>query len=118
MPGQKTKFSDIWLQSKDSNGDQVNEWCRKGKDEYHGYCCFCNVDIKCDNGRKVQLLKHCTQKKHKEARKHAKDKSQAKLTSFTVSHPEGSSTSVSEPRPVGLFTVKSVMQLLKHKFYG
>ena len=104
MPGQKTKFADVWLQSTDSNGDRVSEWCRKGKDEYHGYCCFCNVDIKCDNGGKVQLLKHCTQKKHKEARKHAKDKSQAKLTSFTVSHSEGPSTSVSEPRPIGIFT--------------
>ena len=31
MPGQKTKFSDSWLHSTDSNGDKVNEWCRKGK---------------------------------------------------------------------------------------
>ena len=38
-------------------------------------------------------------------RKHTKDKSQAKLTSFTVSKPEGPSTSTSEPRPLGLFTV-------------
>ena len=40
MPGQKTKFSDSRLHSTDSNGDKVNEWCRKGKDEYNGYC-FC-----------------------------------------------------------------------------
>ena len=105
MPGQKTKFSDSWLHSTDSNGDKVNEWCRKGKDEYSGYCFLCNVEIRCDNGGKAQLLKHCTQKKHKEVRKHTKDKSQAKLTSFTVSKPEGPSTSTSEPRPLGLFTV-------------
>ena len=83
----------------------MNEWCRKGKDEYNGYCFLCNVEIQCDNGGKAQLLKHCTQKKHKEVRKHTKDKSQAKLTSFTVSKPEGPSISTSEPRPLGLFTV-------------
>ena len=83
----------------------MNEWCRKGKDEYNGYCFLCNVEIRCDNGGKAQLLKHCTQKKHKEVRKHTKDKSQAKLTSFTVSKPEGPSTSTSEPRPLGLFTI-------------
>ena len=70
MPGQKTKFSDSWLHSTDSNGDKVNEWFRKGKDEYNGYCFLCNVEIQCENGGKAQLLKHCTQKKHKEVRKH------------------------------------------------
>ena len=43
----------------------------------HGYCFFCNADIKCDNGGKVQLLKHCTQKKHKDAMKHAKNNKEA-----------------------------------------
>ena len=61
-------------------------------------------------------MKHCTQKKHKEVRKHTKDKSQAKLTSFTVSKPEGPSTSTSEPRP--LVCLQLVMQLLKPKFSG
>ena len=48
-----------------------------------------NLDI----GRKVQLLKHCTNKKPKEAVKHAKDRNQAKLTLFTASKPEGLSCS-------------------------
>ena len=77
MPRQKTKFSEAWLNTVDSNDDQVSQWCRKRKDEYHGYCFFCNADIKCDNGGKVQLLKHCTQKKHKDAMKHAKNNKEA-----------------------------------------
>ena len=62
------------------------------------FCVMWTYDV---TGGKAQLLKHCTQKKHKEVRKHTKDKSQAKLTSFTVSKPEGPSTSTSEPRPLG-----------------
>ena len=31
MPGQKTKFSELWLSAKDSNGDNVSDWCKKGK---------------------------------------------------------------------------------------
>ena len=55
-------------------------------------------------------MKHCTQKKHKEVRKHTENKSQAKLRSmsFTVSKAGGPSTSTSEPRPLGLFTVGDV----------
>ena len=80
--------------------------CKKEKDEHHGYCCFCLIDIKCDNGRKVQLLKHCTIKKHKEAIKHAKDRNHAKHTSFFASKPEGASCSTaSQPKSVGLFTI-------------
>ena len=40
-------------------------------------------DLKCDNGGKVQLLKHCLNQKHKEAMQHRKDGKQTKLT-FTV----------------------------------
>ena len=29
MPGQKTKFSEVWLSAKDSNGDNVSDWCKK-----------------------------------------------------------------------------------------
>ena len=73
MPGQKTKFSEVWLSAKDSNGDNVSDWCKKGKDDYHGYCYICRTDLKCDNGGKVQLLKHCLNQKHKEAMQHRKD---------------------------------------------
>ena len=91
MPVQKTKFSEAWLSSTDSNGDKVGKWCQKGKDDYHGYCCFCFIDIKCDNGGIAQLLKHCMNKKHIEAIKHSKDSKQSKLT-FTISKPEASSS--------------------------
>ena len=60
MPGQRTKFSEVWLTAKDCNGDTVSDWCKKGKDDFHGYCCVCKIDLKCDNGGKVQLLKHCS----------------------------------------------------------
>ena len=72
MPGQKTKFSEVWLSSVDSNGQQISEWHQK--DEYHGYCHFCERDIGCDKAGKAQLLHLCAKKKHKGATKHAKDK--------------------------------------------
>ena len=91
MPGQKIKFSEAWLSSTDSNGDKVGKWCQKGKDDYHGYCCLCFIDIKCDNGGKAQLLKCCMNKKHIEAIKHSKDSKQSKVT-FTISKPEAKSS--------------------------
>ena len=86
MPGQRTKFSSAWLSTKDSNGDFVSDWCEKGKDDYHGYCKVCKIDLKCDNGGKLQLLAHCSYKKHKEGMKLTKDKKQAKLT-FSANKP-------------------------------
>ena len=80
MPDQRTKFSEAWLSGKDANGDTVGDWCQKGKNEYHGYCRYCLTNIKCDNGGRVQLLKHCSNKKHKDLMKHAKDRTQVKLT--------------------------------------
>ena len=78
MPGQKTKFSELWLSAKDSNGDNVSDWYKKGKDDYHGCCSICRTDLKCDNnGGKVQLLKHCLNQKHKEAMQHRKDSKQS-----------------------------------------
>ena len=79
MPGQRTKFSEVWLTAKDCNGDTVSDWCKKGKDDFHGYCCVCKIDLKCDNGGKVQLLKHCSNQKHQEAMRHTKDTKQTKL---------------------------------------
>ena len=79
MPDQRTKFSEAWLSGKDANGDTVGDWCQKGKNEYHGYCRYCLTNIKCDNGGRVQLLKHCSNKKHKDLMKHAKDRTQVKL---------------------------------------
>lgn len=105
MPGGKTKFSAAWLDAKDGNGHLISEWCKKGKDEHHGYCKFCQIDIKCDNTGKIQLLKHSEKQKHKEAMKHLKDRSQAKLTSFTVTKAEETSCSTSQPQAIGLFTV-------------
>ena len=64
MPGGRTK---VWLLAIDSNGQKLSDWCKKGKDDYYGYCNFCAIDIKCDNSGKVQLLQHCTKKKHQEA---------------------------------------------------
>ena len=58
MPGGHTKFSGSWLSYHDSNGQKLSEWCKKGKDDYNGYCCLCKVDIKCNNAGKAQLLQH------------------------------------------------------------
>ena len=79
MPGGRTKFSAIWLLAIDSNGQKLSDWCKKGKDDYYGYCNFCAIDIKCDNSGKVQLLQHCTKKKHQEAVKYSVDTKQSKL---------------------------------------
>ena len=79
MPGGQTKYFSAWLQHVDSNEQKISEWCRKGKDDFHGYCKFCGIDIKCDNAGKAQLLQHAYKKKHKEAIKHYQDNMQSKL---------------------------------------
>lgn len=63
MPGGKTKFSNSWLSSVDANQQTLSQWCRKGEDDFHGYCRFCDTDIKCDNSGKPQLLQHAKKAK-------------------------------------------------------
>ena len=63
MPQRQTKFSETWLSSVDSNGQRIGEWCRKGQNEYQAYCQFCDVQVKCDNAGKTQLLQHSKQEK-------------------------------------------------------
>ena len=79
MPERQTKFSNLWLSSIDTNGQKLSEWCRKGDDDYSGYCIFCDVKIKCDNAGKSQLVQHSSNRKHNEATKHIIDKTQSKL---------------------------------------
>ena len=79
MPGGHTKFSGSWLSYYDSNGQKLSEWCKKGKDDYNGYCYLCKVDIKCDNAGKAQLLQHAKRKKHTEVIKHMQSVKQSKL---------------------------------------
>jgi len=55
MPAGHTKFSASWLSCVDVNNQSVGEWCRKGKDDFHGYSRFYDTDIKCDNSGKAQL---------------------------------------------------------------
>ena len=99
MPGGQTKFSKAWLSTFDSNGQKLSEWCKKGKDDSHGYCIFCAIHIKCDNAGKSQLLQHSTKKKHQEAVKHSVDTKQSKL--FFSSTQAGPGTS-SAARSLGL----------------
>ena len=100
MPKRQTKFSVSWLGATGHNGQILSEWCQKGKDDYHAYCRFCDVDIKCDNAGKAQLLQHSMKRKHIETTKHSRDKRQTKLFP-TVSTGTTSSTA-STSRSVGL----------------
>ena len=75
MPAGQTKFSGSRLSCVDSNNQTIREWCRKGKDDYHAYCCFCDTDFKCDNSGKAQLLQHAKKEKHKQATKPARSNS-------------------------------------------
>ena len=50
--------------------------------EYQAYCQFCDVQVKCDNAGKTQLLQHSKQKMHIDAIKHSVDKKQKKLVVF------------------------------------
>ena len=75
----------------DVNNQSVGEWCRKGKDDFHGYCRFCDAEIKCDNSGKAQLLQHAKKEKHKQATKHVRSNNQAKLL-VTASAPSTSSS--------------------------
>ena len=94
MPGGHTKFSGSWLSYHDSNGQKLSEWCKKGKDDYNGYCCLCKVDIKFDNAGKAQLLQHAKRKKHTEVIKHMQSVKQSKLL---FSHSQASSSSQGGP---------------------
>ena len=113
---EKQKFSAAWLDAKGGNGHLISEWCKKGKDEYHGYCKFCQIDIKCDNTGKIQLSKHSEKQKHKEVMKYLKDRSQAKLTTFTATKVEEASCSTSQPHAIELFTVSDAS--LKAEVYS
>ena len=62
MPGGQTKFAGAWLLHVDTNGQKLSEWCNKGKDDYHGYCQFCNTDIRIDNAGKAQFTTVHTKK--------------------------------------------------------
>ena len=101
MPQRQTKFSETWLSSVDSNGQRIGEWCRKGQNEYQAYCQFCDVQVKCDNAGKTQLLQHSKQKKHIDAIKHSVDKKQKKLVAFSKQSGESSACS---SQSLGLIT--------------
>ena len=94
MPGGHTKSSGSWLSYHDSNGQKLSEWCKKGKDDYNGYCCLCKVDIKCDNAGKAQLLQLSKRKKHTQVIKHMQSVKQSKLL---FSHSQASSSSQGGP---------------------
>ena len=101
MPQRQTKFSETGLSSVDSNGQRIGEWCRKGQNEYQAYCQFCDVQVKCDNAGKTQLLQHSKQKKHIDAIKHSVDKKQKKLVAFSKQSGESSACS---SQSLGLIT--------------
>ena len=101
MPQRQTKFSETWLSSVDSNGQRIGEWCRKGQNEYQAYCQFCDVQVKCDNAGKTQLLQHSKQKKHIDAIKPSVDKKQKKLVAFSKQSGESSACS---SQSLGLIT--------------
>ena len=101
MPQRQTKFSETWLSSVDSNGQRIGEWCRKGQNEYQAYCQFCDVQVKCDNAGKTQLLQHSKQKKHIDVIEHSVDKKQKKLVAFSKQSGESSACS---SQSLGLIT--------------
>jgi len=85
MPGGRTKFNNVWLSAIDSNGQKLSSWCRKGLDDFHAYCQFCDKEFLCDNSGKSQILQHAKKAKHVQAVKPSIDESQGKL--FVQSHP-------------------------------
>ena len=91
MPGGYTKFNAAWLSHVDANNQTIGKWCRKGKDDYHAYCHFCDSEIKCDNSGKQQVLQHAKQAKHRESIKHLQDNQQSKLV-FASAVPSTSSS--------------------------
>ena len=116
MPGGKTRFNSSWLTSIDVNGQRLTEWCRAGTDEHHGYCRFCDIDIKCDNAGKSQLLQHARREKHISAIKSVVDRSQTKL--FVALPPATSSAaSCSSSSDKTLTTINYNDAVLKAQIY-
>ena len=62
MPDGQTQFAGAWLSSMDTTGQKISEWSNIAKDDYHGYCQFCNSDITIDNAGKAQLLQHTSKR--------------------------------------------------------
>ena len=92
VPAGHTKLSFCWLTHVDTNGRTISTWCRKGKDDFHACCQFCDSDIKCDNSSRQQLLQLAKKDKHKQAIKYTKDNKQTKLFFGTASSSASSST--------------------------
>ena len=92
MPGGRTKYNNVWLSAIDCNGQKLGSWCRKGLDDYHAYCRFCDCEFLCDNSGKSQILQHARKAKHVQAVKPFMDDSQGKL--FVQNQP---SADVSNP---------------------
>ena len=99
MPGGQTKFSTTWLSTFDSSGQKLSEWCKKGKDDYHGYCIFCAIDINVIMLKSPSYCKTAQRKSIQEAVKHSVDTKQSKL--FFPSICTGPSTS-SAAKSLGL----------------
>ena len=113
MPGRQTKFSTAWLSTFDSNGQKLSEWCKKGKDDYHSYCIFCAIDIKCDNAGKSQVLQHSTKKKHQEAVKHSVDTDRANCSFHQLKQDQAHHLQLSL---LGLLNM--VRLVVKHRYIG
>ena len=97
MPAGHTHFNSSWLTHIDANNQALGVWCRKGKDNFHGYCRFCDIDIKCNNSGEQQLLGHATTVKHRQAIKCMQDDKQFKLNFGATSNNASSSTSSTAP---------------------
>jgi len=109
MPGGRTKFNNVWLSAIDSNGQKLSSWCRKGLDDFHAYCQFCDKEFLCDNSGKSQILQHAKKAKHVQAVKPSIDESQGKL--FVQSQPSAGVSSRSDlhlPEQSGSFRTACV----------
>ena len=65
MPGGRTKFSNAWLSAVHSIGQRLGSWCRKGVDDCHAYCRFCDSEFLCGNFGKAQIIIIATCKESK-----------------------------------------------------
>ena len=52
MPDRQTKCAGEWLSHVDTNGPKICQRYSNSKDDYHGYCQFCDSNIGIDNAGK------------------------------------------------------------------
>ena len=76
----RQKFKSIWLSSKDSNGDVLDEYVKPVSDDsFAATCVWCKIKIDVGSSGKTAILVHASRVKHKNVANNKKDRNPGQL---------------------------------------